>query len=76
VKRIPTQVGAPSSAMPSRRARATGAAEARTGRASATKAGQAPAVVCRFVMPYIIIGIMPKVFIDPYGGNKQRERSQ
>jgi hypothetical protein len=42
VKRIPTQVGALSNALPSRRAAATGAAEARTGRASATKAGQAP----------------------------------
>jgi hypothetical protein len=45
VKRILTQVGATSNAMRTRRAAATGAAEAATGRASATKAGQAPTVL-------------------------------
>jgi WD40 repeat protein/ankyrin repeat protein len=40
-KRIPTQVGVTSNAISSRRAAATGAAEARTGPASATTAGQA-----------------------------------
>ena len=44
VKRIPIQVGTTSNSMSTRRAAATGAAEAATGPASATKAGQAQSV--------------------------------
>ena len=46
----------------------TGGAAGRTERALVLKTGQAPTAVCRSVMPYIIIGIIPKALMDPYVG--------